>query len=96
MSKHKGFREESKMEYGQSRGGSSTLEEINAGSLMRMADSMEVIAKDRVKLERDYFYMRNDRDYHKEAANTARRSAAALKGVIARMKRKAQAGKVWN
>jgi hypothetical protein len=64
----------------------ATIEQINCGSLMRIADSMEKIAQDRVNLE-------NDLRWHKErlqelrAENTRMgRSIAAYRGIIRRQR----------
>lgn len=69
-----------------------TLEQINAGSLQRIADAIEMSCKDREKLERDYAYMRQSRDSANAAVDRLTRSNAALRGVINRM-RKARSAK---
>lgn len=65
-----------------------TVEHINAGSLQRIAAALELSCKDREKLERDYAYMRSNRDDLRRLLDSALRSNAALRGVIKRMKRK--------
>ena len=67
-----------------------TLEEINAGSLQRIADATETMAQ-------NYTSLQNDRDWYKKAWKEACdqrdnlwRRISALKGVITRMKKKSQ------
>jgi chromosome segregation ATPase len=70
-----------------------TLEQINCGSLLRIADATEKMCQDREKLERDYHYMRGQRDRYREQLASAERRIAALKGVVTRMKKRQQAQK---
>lgn len=77
------FRESSKKRWNSG----SSVEHINAGSLQRIADAMELSCKDREKLERDYAYMRKARDLAQARADRLTRSNSALRGVIKRMKR---------
>lgn len=65
------------------------IEEINSGSLQRIADATEVMAQNYVQLQ-------NDRDMYKrwwqeqqERTEKLRRRVAALQGVITKMKNKA-------
>jgi hypothetical protein len=65
-----------------------TYEDIRAGSFQRMADAMELMARDRSELEADL-------EWHKKAlvSRNARRDAllrsnAALRGVITKLKAK--------
>lgn len=64
-----------------------TVEEINAGSLQRIADAVE-------KMAQSYDAMRTDRDYWKDRAEwrmaeitRLERSNRSLRGVITRLKR---------
>lgn len=66
----------------------NTLEHINAGYLQRIADACEKMCLDREKLERDYKYMRENRDYYRRLSESQKRSAASLKGVITKLKKK--------
>lgn len=77
------FREDSRKRWNSD----TTIEHINAGSLQRIADAVELSCKDREKLERDYAYIRKARDLAQERADRLARSNAALRGVIKRMKR---------
>jgi len=80
------FREASKNR----RTSDTSVEHINAGSLQRIADAMELSCKDREQLERNYANMRRWRDEAKACSERLARSNTALRGVIKRMK-KAQA-----
>ena len=77
------FREDSRKRWNSN----TSVEHINAGSLQRIADAIELSCKDREKLERDYAYIRKARDLAQERADRLARSNSALRGVIKRMKR---------
>ena len=77
------FREDSRKRWSSD----TSIEHINAGSLQRIADAVELSCKDREKLERNYAYIRKARDLAQERADRLARSNAALRGVIKRMKR---------
>lgn len=64
-----------------------SLEQINTGSLLRIADATEKMCLDREKLERDYKYMRDERDRYRDLYCKEYRRNAALRGVITRLKR---------
>lgn len=77
------FREDSKKHWTSN----TSVEHINAGSLQRIADAMELSCKNREQLERDYAYMRKARDSERACSERLARSNAALRGVIKRMKK---------
>ncbi len=83
----KSYRDESRINYGKTQDSSLSIEQLNCGSLMRIADATEKMCADREKLERDYKYMRNNRDEWRQRAEAAERSNAALRGVITKTKR---------
>lgn len=63
-----------------------SLEQINCGSLLRIADSMEVVAKEYNAILADMkFYQKR---YHEllDKVERLKRSNAALRGVITKMK----------
>lgn len=65
---------------------SLSFEEINCGSLLRIADSMEVVAKEYNAILADMkFYQKR---YHEllDQVERLKRSNAALRGVITKMK----------
>lgn len=65
-------------------------EQLQLGCLQRIADATETMCKDREKLERDYQYMRDSRDRYRSQCERLERSNAALRGVITKMKRRAE------
>ena len=69
---------------------SASLEQINAGSLQRIADACETMAADDQKLKSSYEYMKQSRDMWRERAETRARRISALKGVITKLKRRMQ------
>lgn len=77
-------REESKQNW-ISRG---NTEDINAGSMQRMADALELIAKDRQKLIDDKEYYQESAKRYQECYENEQRRVAALKGVITKLRKK--------
>lgn len=83
------YREQSRsVQWGSSQGGNLLIEQINCGSLLRIADAVETMAK-------SYDNLREDRDYWKARAKEhiasverLRHSNRALQGVITKLKRK--------
>jgi len=66
----------------------ATFEEINAGSLQRIAAATEMMCKDREKLERDYQWMRNSRDRYRDDLERLQRKLSATKGALTKAKNK--------
>lgn len=73
--------------------GNPTIEELTLGCLQRIAAATELSCKDREKLEREYKYMRDDRDYYRRESEQRGRRIAALKGQITKLKRAATPAK---
>lgn len=67
------------------------LNSINTGSLLRIADAAEKIAVNYEKLQRDRDYWKGEYERMCRRNFELEKSNAALRGVITRMKRKAQA-----
>lgn len=88
----KPLRDESRVNYITGEG-PATLEQINAGSLMRIADSVETLAKDRDQLERRLKFYQDKSERLEWDLDTERRRSAALRGHITRIKRAALEGK---
>lgn len=65
----------------------TTIEHINAGSLQRIADAIELFCKDRERLEQDYVNMRRLRDKAVERSEQLAGTNASLRGIITRMKK---------
>jgi len=85
---HKAYREESKKNWGTSDDGSLTDEQIALGAMLRIADALELMAKNHDQLVRD-------RDWHRERlkeeearSKVMRRANAALRGHISQLKKK--------
>lgn len=85
----KPYREESRKNYGTAvaEGAAISLEQLQVGALMRIADATENMAQRHTELisQRDY-WEREARDLRKECARL-RRSNSALRGVVKRLKR---------
>jgi hypothetical protein len=71
----------------------ATLEQLTLGCLQRIATATELSCKDREKMERDYRYMREDRDRYRSGLETERRRNAALRGQITKLRAAAQLAK---
>jgi len=61
--------------------------QIQLGAILRIADATEKMCLDREKLERDYRYMRNNRDFYRNLYEKERRRSAGLKGYVGRLKK---------
>lgn len=79
-------REASRKEWG----GNNTIEDINSGSLQRIADACEKMAVNHIRLQQDHDNYK--RWYHEGVVrrNELERKITALRGVITRMKNKAK------
>ena len=80
------YRNESRIDWGTPDEGGLSLDQINTGALLRIADAVERMAE-------NYDLMQRDRDFWKESALSAERSldtehrrTAALRGLIKRMR----------
>lgn len=85
---HRSFKDESRKNWGISDNSELDRDQIQLGAILRIADATERMCLDREKLERDYQYMRKQRDRYRDLLDKERRRVTALKGVITRMKRK--------
>ncbi len=84
MSEIKNLREASKHNWTSS----NRIEDINAGSLQRIADAAEAMAKNYLRLQEDLDYLKGRVQVLRKRAERAERSNAALRGVITKMKNK--------
>lgn len=83
-------REASKKNWGLfSKGESATIEEINAGSLQRIADATEILTSKHVQMSKDLDWYKKKYDEHGEEIKALRKLNSSYKGVITRMKNKA-------
>lgn len=88
MSTFKSYRNESRADWGIEQDGSLTIEQINCGAILRIADATE-------KMAESYDRVRNQRDYYESRAKSLGaevdrlvRQRNALRGVITKLKRK--------
>ena len=83
----KSYKEESKGNYGTWQEKPLNLEQLNTGAILRIADATEKMASNYVKMEKDLAWYK-ERSANKEIEiEKLRRSNAALRGVIKRMKK---------
>lgn len=85
----KPYKELSRTNWGKdySEGERPDRDDLKFGCILRIADSMEAMAKNHVKLQEDYNYMKERRDYLKERNLELERKNRALKGVITKLKK---------
>ncbi len=70
--------------------GNKTLESINAGSLQRIADATEAMAKNHIDLQRDFDYVKSRMKYYQNRCEQLERSNRGLKAWITRLRNKAK------
>ena len=63
-------------------------EAIQLGCMLRIADATEAMSKSHIELQRDYNYMKDDRDYYRSQYHLSEKRVAAYKGHITRLKNK--------
>lgn len=82
------FRRESRREYVNKQNEDATLEQINTGSLQRIADAAESMAKGYAALERRAIEAERGREYWRSEAEALKYKLRAARGVITKLKRK--------
>lgn len=80
-------REISKMVY-RIRGDKPTIEEINCGSLQRLADAAELMATNFLRLQSDVEYLTKRNKILKENLEHEKKRISAYKGQITKLKKK--------
>jgi hypothetical protein len=98
MNKHISYREESRKDYGQKYNDefstdppNFTIEQLNAGCLLRIADASEAMAKNHNALISENKYL-TERINRVDSSNRfLNRSASSLKGHITRLRKKMEA-----
>lgn len=93
----KNYRDESRRNYGRElpdRDGVS-LEQLNAGSLQRIADAAETMAKGYARLEQDAAAWRARAQAAESMVALERRRITALKGHITRLRYKLSVERLW-
>lgn len=66
-----------------------TIEVVQAGSLQRIADAVEIVAKDRVRMESDLKWYKDLNERNNATIARLRKSNAALRGCLRRSKNNA-------
>lgn len=77
-------REQSRQEWT----GNNTREDIDSGSLQRIADATELMARNYLELQNDMIFWKNRAEKGLARAEAAERRITALKGVITKMKKR--------
>ena len=89
----KPYREGSRTNWGVTTDSNLTVEQINCGAILRIADATELMAKNHAQLvaERDRF----ERWYQHEKTqlSSERRRTAALRGIVKKLKAQRSAGR---
>lgn len=62
------------------------MQQLNCGSLMRIADASELMAKNVKNLVDEIEQLKQSRDYWKDEATFQKRSAASLRGTITKQR----------
>ncbi len=83
----KNYKEESRKNWGTS-DDKLSIEQIQIGAILRIADAAEAMAKNHVQLQNDYNNMLESRNYWRNEAESLRKSNISLKGVITKTKNK--------
>lgn len=68
--------------------GSNAKEKAKVGALQRIADAVEVIAKDRINLQDGYDYQKKEKERYYQYWLEEQRRNSALKGVITKLRKK--------
>ena len=83
----KNYREESQKIWGSSEGAQLNIEQINCGAILRIADATEKMASNYIALENDYKWMKSSKESWRREAERLRKSNAALRGHLNRLKK---------
>lgn len=78
----KSLREQSRIDWGHDIDKAITLEQINTGALLRIADAVEKMAQSYDNLIRDRDWQKRQRERAESDLATERRRTAALRGVL--------------
>lgn len=84
----KNLREQSRNVQWESTSENPTTEQINCGSFLRIADSMELMSKNYVSMQNDLEWYKRNYKERGERIEKLSRSNAALRGHIKRLKAK--------
>ena len=84
------YREGSKANWGVNGQESLTLEQVQTGAILRIADATEKMAVNHAQLLRDLDYYKGAYKSHQNQIDALSRSNAALKGQITKLKKAAK------
>lgn len=84
---HRSYRKESKKDWGTRNSDGLSLEQINTGCLLRIADASEAMAKNHQKLIDDLDYYKRRYEESSKGIEVLFRRIAGLKGYIKRLKK---------
>lgn len=85
---HRSYREASKIDWGGDVSCSLSLEQINTGALLRIADATEKMASRYTELLNETERLKRREDEQRSAINRLYRRISSLKGVITKLRRK--------
>lgn len=86
---HRSYKDASKnVNWGRDENESLSIEQINCGSIQRIADACELMAKDRAAMERNNKSLRESKEADARYIRTLERRVAALRGCLKRAKKK--------
>lgn len=83
----KPYREESRANYYGTGNGSANIEQINCGSLQRIADATELMAKNHIRLQEDLNWYKKRYQNQVRENDRLRKQVAAYKGHVNRLKK---------
>lgn len=82
------YKEESRKRWGDSKGGVPSIEQIKLGCMLRIADATEAIATEHNRLIAENTQITGHYKYSQLDNNRLRKSNAALKGQVTKLKNK--------
>lgn len=91
MAEFKSFREHSKTNYGQNRNEKATVDEINTGSLQRIADATEKMASNYTQMQKELENYKILYEENRKEIAGLHRTIITLKGRLTRAKKKLEA-----
>lgn len=86
----KNYREESRNQNWGTNADNLNRDQIDTGSFLRIADAMELMAKDRLQMERDMKWYEERHKNNCDYITKLEKSNAALRGHIKRLKNKSK------
>ncbi len=89
MSEFKNYKDQSRINWGTT-SETLTLEQINTGAILRIADATESMAKNYTQMERDLKYYKELSERRGESLIKSHRLVSSLKGHLTRHKNKSK------